>query len=66
MRTTLDLDDKLLREAMAMSKAGTKTETIERGLRELINAERRRRLLAARGRGYGMTLRTLLRSRADE
>ncbi len=66
MRTTLDLDGKLLREAMAQSHARTKTETVERGLRELINTERRRHLLAARGRGYGMTLRTLLRGREDE
>ncbi len=66
MRTTLDLDGKLLREAMARSHARTKTETIERGLWELINAERRRRLVSARGRGYGMTLRALLRGREDE
>ena len=66
MRTTLDLDGKLLREAMVRSNARTKTETVERGLRELINAERRRRLLAAQGRGYGVTLRALLRYRADE
>lgn len=66
MRTTVDLDGKLLREAMARSHARTKTETIERGLRELIDTERRRRLLTARGRGYGMTLRAVLRSRKDE
>lgn len=66
MRTTVDLDGKLLREAMARSHARTKTETIERGLRELINAQRRRHLLEARGRGYGLTLRAFLRAREDE
>jgi len=66
MRTTLDIDGRLLREAMRKAKANTKTEAVERGLQELINAERRRSLLLAKGRGYGMTLRTFLRSRKDE
>lgn len=66
MRTTLDIDGRLLREAMRRARARTKTETVERGLKELINAERRRSLLAARSRGYGMTLRELLTSREDE
>jgi Arc/MetJ family transcription regulator len=66
MRTTLDLDAELLREAMARAKTRTKRETIERGLRELINAERRGHLLKMRGKGYGLTLRTFLRHRQDE
>ncbi len=66
MRTTLDLDAKLLREAVRRSGAKTKTEAVERGLQELLNAERRRRLLRIGEQGYGMTLRTFLRSRADE
>ena len=66
MRTTLDIDGRLLREAMRKARANTKTEAVERGLQELINAERRRSLLLAKGRGYGMTLRTFLRSRKDE
>lgn len=66
MRTTLDINERLLKEAMSRSKAHTKTETVERGLRELIHAARRRRLLEAKGKGYGMSLRALLRSRADE
>ena len=66
MRTTLDIDARLLRKAMARAKAGTKTEAVERGLQELINAERRRSLLLAKGKGYGMTLRAFLRSRKDE
>ena len=66
MRTTLDIDGRLLREAMARARLRTKTETVERGLTELINAVRRRSLSLARGKGYGMTLRSFLRSRKDE
>ena len=66
MRTTLDIDERLLREAMTRARLRTKTETVERGLRELINAERRSRLLFAKGSGYGMTLRSFLRTRRDE
>ncbi len=66
MRTTLDLDAKLLRDAVRRSGAKTKTEAVERGLQELLNAERRRRLLRIGEQGYGMTLRTFLRRRADE
>jgi Arc/MetJ family transcription regulator len=64
MRTTLDIDGKLLREAMVRARVRTKTEAVERGLQELINAERRRRLLVVKG--YGMSLRSFLRSRVDE
>ena len=66
MRTTLDIDARLLRDAMIRARLRTKTETVERGLQELINAERRRKLIAARGTGYGMSLRTFLRARRDE
>lgn len=66
MRTTLDIDSRLLREAMARARLRTKTETVERGLQELIHAVRRRSLLLARGQGYGMTLHSFLRSRKDE
>ena len=66
MRTTLDIDGRLLREAMRRAHTRTKTEAVERGLAELINAERRRRLVATRGQRYGLSLRAFLRSRADE
>ena len=66
MRTTVDLNDDLLKEAMRRSHARTKKETLERGLQELINAERRRGLIALQGAGYGMTLKEFLRSRVDE
>lgn len=66
MRTTVDLNDKLLEEAMARSKAKTKKETIEWGLQELINAARRRALIERAGKGFGITLRDLYRMRRDE
>lgn len=66
MRTTLDLDTTLLKEAMARSHAKTKRETVERGLQELINAERRRALIVRANKGFGMTLHQLYRMRRDE
>lgn len=66
MRTTLDLNARLLKEAMARTHAPTKTETVERGLRELIKAEKRRKFIAMKGSGYGMSLRAFLRRRQDE
>ncbi|MBI4355928.1 MAG: type II toxin-antitoxin system VapB family antitoxin [Candidatus Omnitrophica bacterium] len=66
MRTTLDINARLLRDAMRRARLKTKTETVERGLEELINTERRRRLIRARGAGYGLTFEDFLRSRRDE
>ena len=43
MKTTVVIDDELLKEAMKVTRAKTKRETIEIGLRELV----RRRNLAA-------------------
>lgn len=44
MRTTLDLDDSLVRQALAETGARTKTEVIEMGLRSLLEREARKRL----------------------
>lgn len=66
MRTTLDIDARLLREAMRRAKTRTKTEAVERGLAALINVERRWQLAAMKGQGYGLTLKTFLRHRKDE
>ena len=49
MRTTIDIDDELVAEAMREYGAKTKTGVIEMGLRELIRAARRRRLAEAFG-----------------
>jgi Arc/MetJ family transcription regulator len=66
MRTTLDINAQLLKEAMIRTKAHTKRETVERALEELIRAARRKRLIALKGSGYGMSLRTFLSKRSDE
>lgn len=50
MRTTLDLDGKLVEQALRESGAKTKTEVIEMGLRLILEREARRRLKALRGR----------------
>jgi Arc/MetJ family transcription regulator len=48
-RTTLILDDELLREAMEVSGATTKTATVHAGLQELVAKASRRRLAQLRG-----------------
>jgi Arc/MetJ family transcription regulator len=65
MRTTLDLDGKLLREAMSLARAKTKKETVERSLREFIRTMHLERLIARRGAGTTLTVRTLSRLRRD-
>jgi Arc/MetJ family transcription regulator len=50
MRTTLDLDDELVQQALAATGAKSKTEVIELGLRSLLEREARRRLNALRGK----------------
>jgi Arc/MetJ family transcription regulator len=44
MRTTLDLDEDLVRKALQETGARSKTEVIEMGLRSLLEREARRRL----------------------
>ena len=62
MKTTMNLDDGLVREAMAIYRGKTKTAVVELGLQELINADRRRRL----GEAFGSQpdLRTVARRRS--
>jgi Arc/MetJ family transcription regulator len=50
MRTTLDLDDELVQQALAATGAKSKTEVIELGLRSLLEREARRRLHALHGK----------------
>jgi Arc/MetJ family transcription regulator len=66
LRTTLDLSESLLEEAREYAGTDTKTETVERGLKELIKASKRRKLLDLEGSGYGMTSEDLFESRRDE
>ena len=44
MRTTLDLSDTLLEEAMALTKITTKTEVITQALENLIQKEKLKQL----------------------
>ena len=41
MRTNIDIDDKLLKEAMKVTKLTTKKDVVNAGLLEIINAYRR-------------------------
>ncbi len=51
MRTTLDLDPDLVRQALQETGAKSKTEVIEMGLRARLEREARRRLKALFGEG---------------
>jgi Arc/MetJ family transcription regulator len=51
MRTTLDLDEELVRQVLQETGARTKTEAIEMGLRALLEREARKRLKALYGDG---------------
>ncbi|MGA9525943.1 MAG: type II toxin-antitoxin system VapB family antitoxin [Myxococcaceae bacterium] len=50
MRTTLDLDEDLINEALKQTGASSKTEVIEMGLRALLDREARKRLKALFGK----------------
>jgi Arc/MetJ family transcription regulator len=50
MRTTLNLDERALREAMAVSQGSTKTEVVNEALRSFARGRRRKRLLELRGK----------------
>lgn len=50
MRTTLDIDEKLVDQAKALSGSQTKKETIETALQEYIRRRKARKLLDLEGR----------------
>ena len=50
MKTTLNIPDELIKEAMAASKSRTKTEAVITGLRELIRQNKIERVLASAGK----------------
>lgn len=65
MKTTLDLPDGLLDEAVRIGKRGTKTATIVLALQELIRREKLARLQSMRGSMPGFHLDLdVLRARA--
>jgi Arc/MetJ family transcription regulator len=49
VRTTVDLDDKLMKQALAATKLPTKTALLEEGLRSLLRREAGRQLIAMGG-----------------
>lgn len=50
MRTTLNIDETALAEAMRFSKGRTKTEVVNEALRKFARAKARLELLALRGK----------------
>ena len=67
MRTTLDLDEKLIRKAMAMGHMRTKTELIHASLEVFIDRKRIEGLVAMGGRTpLNLTRSQLRRMRDDE
>ena len=50
MRTTLNLDEELVEEAMAVTGAKTKSAVVRLGLRALVEAAARKRLAALEGK----------------
>ena len=66
MRTTMEIDDKLMKRALALTKAKTKRELIHRSLEALIRQQRIERLLGKLGRfPLELTPRRLTKLRAD-
>lgn len=51
MKTLIDIDETLLKEAMKLSNAPTKKETIQRALLELVKGCRRQALKSLAGSG---------------
>jgi Arc/MetJ family transcription regulator len=50
MRTTLDIDEQLVQQALKETGAQSKTAVIEMGLRALLEREARKRIKALRGK----------------
>jgi len=50
MKTTLDIPDELMKEAMTVSKSRTKKNAVITGLRELIRQKKIERVLASAGK----------------
>jgi Arc/MetJ family transcription regulator len=50
MRTNIEIDDKLMKEAMRLAKTRTKRETVEEGLRILIRLNRQEGMRRFKGK----------------
>lgn len=66
MRTNIELDDKLLAEAMAVTGLPTKKATVEEALRRLVRQHRQRKAIAAlAGAGWVGNLDAMRRDRKN-
>lgn len=63
MRTTIDVDEKLVKEAWAILRPKSKRELIEISLREVIRREHMKRLVSRFGRTPMISRAELLRLR---
>jgi len=50
MRTNIEIDDNLMRQAMRSAKTKTKRETVETGLRTLVRLKKQEGLHSLRGK----------------
>jgi Arc/MetJ family transcription regulator len=67
MRTTIVINEDLLREAMKISGTTTKKETVEKALKELILRKKRSRLIELEGKiALSFTLDEFTRKRRED
>ncbi len=68
MRTTLEIDDKLLETVMELTSASSKKDAIETALREFLRARRRDELCRLIGHydHFGLSLKALKKMRRDD
>jgi len=67
MRTTLDIDDHLLREVTDLSRQKTRSSAVEAALREYVRLRRKEQLLGMSGRvGIEENWRELREAELDE
>jgi Arc/MetJ family transcription regulator len=66
MRSTIELPDNLLRDAMDLTGLKTKREVVALALSELVRQQRVSRLLALFGKGFGLTHEDLEEMRRDD
>jgi Arc/MetJ family transcription regulator len=67
MRTTVDIDERLIREAMSLLKVNTKRQAVQKSLEAVVRQARRRRLRSKLGNiELDITLEELHEMRRDE
>jgi len=68
MRTTLDIDDEILRETINTTQATSKKKAVEKALREYLRMKRRQHLLARIGswKDFDLSLEELDRMRNEK